>query len=55
MTLKSFEIMEKTESAWGPIIWPARMTIVVGAFLLLLQGLAKLIRDIITAIGVGQS
>jgi len=55
MAVKSFEIMEKTESAWGPIIWPARITITVGAFLLLLQGMAKFIRDIITATGGGQS
>jgi len=32
-------------SAWDPVIWPARMLIPLGCFLLLLQGLAKYIRD----------
>jgi TRAP-type mannitol/chloroaromatic compound transport system permease small subunit len=52
---KAIEIMEKTESAWGPIIWPARAAITVGTFMLLLQGLAKFIRDILTVAGRGQS
>ncbi len=32
-------------SIWEPIIWPVRMLIPLGSFLLILQGLAKFIRD----------
>lgn len=32
-------------SIWDPIIWPMRLLIPLGSFLLLLQGLAKFIRD----------
>lgn len=32
-------------SVWDPIIWPMRLLIPLGSFLLLLQGLAKFIRD----------
>lgn len=55
VALKSFEIMETTESAWGPIIWPSRAAITVGTSMLLLQGLAKFIRDILIVAGRGQS
>ncbi len=33
-------------SPWNPIIWPVRLLIPLGSFLLLLQGLATFIRDI---------
>ena len=32
-------------SIWDPIIWPMRLLIPLGSFLLLLQGVAKFIRD----------
>lgn len=32
-------------SIWSPTIWPMRLLIALGSFLLLLQGLAKFIRD----------
>lgn len=38
-------------SGWNPILWPVRLLIPLGAFLLLLQGLAGFIRDLNTAIG----
>lgn len=31
---------------WGPIFWPVKLTILIAAILLLLQGIANLIRDI---------
>ncbi|WP_353224131.1 TRAP transporter small permease subunit [Salinisphaera sp. C84B14] len=37
---------ESSHSAWDPPIWPLKVAIPVGAGLLLLQGVAKLIRDI---------
>lgn len=36
---------EHSQSAWRCPFWPARIAIPIGAFLLLLQGLAKLARD----------
>jgi len=47
---ESISIWEHSNSAWGPPIYPVKMTIPLGAFLLLLQGVAKLIRDILTLI-----
>ena len=51
VTWKAFQFMERTESSWGPVIWPSRLVIPIGAFLLLLQGLAKFVRDILTVKG----
>lgn len=42
--------MERTESAWAPLTFPMKMAAPVGCFLMLLQGLAQFIRDLITAI-----
>jgi TRAP-type mannitol/chloroaromatic compound transport system permease small subunit len=47
---ESISILEHSESAWNVPIYPIKMMIPIGGFLLLLQGLAKLIRDILTAI-----
>ena len=38
---------ERTDSAWAPLRWPVKIIIPVGAFLMLLQGIVKLIRDIL--------
>jgi TRAP-type mannitol/chloroaromatic compound transport system permease small subunit len=48
---RAFELGERTNSAWHPLVWPVRMLIPVGAFLVLLQGLAKFTRDLFIAIG----
>ena len=45
---ESLSIWEHSDSAWGVPLYPAKMMIPIGAFLLLLQGFAKLIRDILT-------
>jgi len=45
---ESLSIWENSNSAWHPPIYPVKMMIPIGAFLLLLQGIAKLIRDILT-------
>lgn len=44
--LESMAYWEHSISAWGPPIWPVKLMIPAGAALLLLQGIAKLIRDI---------
>lgn len=41
----SMKINEHYTSLWAPPIYPLKMAIPVGAFLLFLQGLAKFIRD----------
>ena len=37
--------LEVTTTDWAPVLWPIRMTVPLGSGLLLLQGIAKLIRD----------
>ena len=44
-TIQAIETGRTSGSIWSPIIWPMRLLIPLGSFLLLLQGLAKLIRD----------
>ena len=46
----SVRILENYTSALGPPIYPYKVIMVLGFFLLLLQGLAKVIRDFRTAI-----
>ena len=36
-------------TGWAPPLWPIKVTIPIGAFLLLLQGLSKYLGDLITA------
>jgi len=36
---------ETSITNWAPILWPIKITIPLGAFLMLLQGVAKFIRD----------
>ena len=44
---ESLSTLEHSQSAWNPPIYPVKLTIPLGAGLLLLQGIAKLIRDIL--------
>ena len=46
---KAFELGNRTDSPWGPYIWPIKLMIPIGGALLMLQGLTQLVRDIITA------
>ena len=41
---------ERTVSEWRPIIFPTKIILVIGTFLLFLQGLAKFVRDIQTVV-----
>jgi len=50
----SVEIRQTTGSLWNPPVYPVKMMIPIGASLLLLQGIAKFIRDFMTVIGVGR-
>jgi len=42
---ESLSVLEYSESPWGPPIWPVKLTIPIGSFLMLLQGMTKTIRD----------
>ena len=39
-----------TDSMWHPIVWPARLTIPIGGFLLLIQGAADFARNVYLAV-----
>lgn len=43
---ESLARFEHSQSAWNPPLYPVKLMIPLGAFLLLLQGIAKLLRDI---------
>jgi len=47
---RSLQLLETTETIWEPPIYPLKLTIPIAGFLLLLQGLAKFIRDLIIVI-----
>ncbi len=49
---ESISFWERSQSAWDPPIWPVKLAIPVGATLLLLQGIVKLLRDLMLAAGV---
>ena len=42
----SFQIGETTSTPWNPVIWPVKLAIPASGVLLLLQGIANLIRDL---------
>src|SRR5690606_41940848 len=49
MAWDSIQSWETSFSAWDPYIWPVKTAIPVAAFLLLLQGIARLLADIVIA------
>ena len=49
LALYSIKINETSFTPWGPPIWPLKIIVVVGAFLLLIQVIANLTRDTILA------
>ena len=44
--LESYRIHEESSNAGGLIVWPARLMVPIGFFLLILQGLSELIKRI---------
>ena len=48
--LHSIAIREHSGSIWGPVVYPFKTVIPVAAFLMLITGLAKFIRDLLFAI-----
>ena len=47
----AFRINQRSATFWGPPWWPIKTAIAVGAIILILQGIAILIRDIATLRG----
>jgi TRAP-type mannitol/chloroaromatic compound transport system permease small subunit len=45
MAWDSFKVLETEPTAFAPPVYPIKMMIPLGALLILLQGLAKFIRD----------
>ncbi|HOO63951.1 MAG TPA: hypothetical protein PK364_08515, partial [Synergistaceae bacterium] len=43
-------LREASDSTWGPEVWPIKLTIPLAAFLMLLQGMTKTIKDAFMAI-----
>lgn len=53
--LRSVKVMEISQSDWAPPLWPVKLTIPLGALLLLLQGTSNFLSDlylVITGKGV---
>jgi TRAP-type mannitol/chloroaromatic compound transport system permease small subunit len=50
LAVESVEYLEFSQSMWRPPIYPVKVTVPVATALLLLQGLAKFIRDFNTAV-----
>lgn len=46
--LRAIQLNERSISTWSPIIWPVKLMLPVGAFLLLIEGIALLFKDILT-------
>lgn len=51
LALESLSRWEHSQSPWNPPLYPVKLTIPLGALLLLLQGMAKLVRDIQVLMG----
>lgn len=49
MARDSMATWETSHSAWNPPVWPIKLAIPIGAVLLILQGIAKLLEDIAIA------
>ena len=50
-TMYSLQYNERSPTAWRPYLWPIKVILCVGFFLMLLQALAALIRDLATIRG----
>lgn len=44
--------LERSSTAWRPYIWPIKMMMIIGLFLMLLQAVSELIKDIARARGL---
>lgn len=44
---RAIKFHQKSDSAWGPPLWPIKLMIPLGAFLMLLQGLSELAKNVL--------
>jgi len=49
--VRSYMLQERSISTWSPVVWPVKFMIPLGAALLFLQGIAELLKNILTLIG----
>lgn len=47
--------METSHSAWNPPVWPLKLTVPIGALLLMAQGIVKLLEDLFVLFGYEQA
>lgn len=45
-TLYSFKYLERSPSLWRPLMWPVKIIMCTGIFLMLLQSVSELIKDV---------
>jgi len=50
MAMKALQTKETAGTCWDPPVYPIKMVIPIAAFLILLQGIAKLVRDVNTIV-----
>jgi len=50
-TQYAIQYNQKNYSAWSPVLWPVKVTMTIGVFLMLLQFIAQFFRDIAEARG----
>ena len=50
-TQYALQYNQKNYSAWSPVLWPVKIAMTIGIFLMLLQVIAQFFRDIAEAIG----
>lgn len=50
-TIYAFTYNERSPTAWRPYMWPIKVTLCVGFFLMLLQAISSLLKDIATIRG----
>jgi TRAP-type mannitol/chloroaromatic compound transport system permease small subunit len=50
-TQYAIQYNQKNYSAWSPVLWPVKVAMTAGVFLMLLQVIARFFRDIAEAIG----
>jgi TRAP-type mannitol/chloroaromatic compound transport system permease small subunit len=51
-TSYSFKYSERSPTAWRPYLWPIKVTMCIGIFMMLLQSVSELIKDIAKIKGV---
>ncbi|MFZ3046430.1 MAG: TRAP transporter small permease subunit, partial [Desulfatirhabdiaceae bacterium] len=45
----SIQMGERSYSSWAPLVWPVKMMLPIGSFLLVLQAISDFLRDLLMA------